>query len=58
MEGQGKMRMQKILDPRHQTFEPLSAFGQEDEIVGIAYVMLRLECVLGELVEFVHINIH
>lgn len=56
-----QLEMQRIAKectyPRQEGFELVPVGRENDKIIGVSSVVFRLECVLGELVEFVHVRI-
>ena len=50
--------MKEVANARQKLHEPVFVMGKEDEVIGIAEVILGLELVLYPLMELVHVDIH
>lgn len=58
MERQRKRIAEKFRHARNEAFEPCPILAQYHEIVGVADIVPGFEPMLGELVEFVHVDVH
>lgn len=58
MKGELESFPKKPVDLRNKIFEILPVTGENREVVGVPEIILDLQFVLHELVEFVHVNVH
>src|SRR3989344_3090775 len=58
MERKLQTRFQEQRYPRNESFQIAPVFMQENEIIGVSYIVFYLQLSFQKLIKLVHINIH